>query len=78
MTRRSKKKTGFRINWQAILTDPLLQQILALIVVAVGVITLLTLFRVTQGRWTDKWMNLLRRWFGWGAYPVGVTILLAG
>jgi len=78
MTRRSKKKTGFHINWQAILTDPLLQQILALIVVAVGVITLLTLFRVTQGRWTDEWMNLLRRWFGWGAYPVGVTILLAG
>ncbi len=78
MTRRSKKKSGFRINWQSILTDPLLQQILALIVMAVGVITLLTLFRMTQGRWTDGWMNLLRRWFGWGAYPVGVTILLAG
>ncbi len=78
MTRRNDKKTGFRINWRTILTDPLLQQILALIVVAVGVITLLTLFRVTHGRWTDAWMDLLQRWFGWGAYPVGVTILLAG
>ena len=78
MTRRSKKKTDFHINWRAILTEPLLQQILALIVVAVGVITLLTLFRVTQGRWTDVWLDLLRRGFGWGAYPVSVTILLAG
>jgi len=78
MTRRSKKKSDFSINWQAVLTDPLLQQILALVVVAVGVITLLALFRVTRGRWADTWVDLLRRWFGWGVYPAAVAILLAG
>ena len=78
MTKRSKKKPDFRINWQAILTDPLLQQILSLVIVAMAVITLLALFQVTQGRWANAWTNLLRHWFGWGAYPVAVALLLAG
>lgn len=78
MTRRSKKKPDFSINWRAALTDPLLQQILALVIIAVSVITLLTLFQVTQGRWVNMWADALRHWFGWGAYPAAVTILLAG
>ncbi len=78
MTKRSQKKPSPGINWWAILTDPLLQQILALGIVATGVITLLTLFRVTQGRWANAWVNWLRHWFGWGVYPVAATILLAG
>ncbi|MBU0703127.1 MAG: DNA translocase FtsK [Chloroflexi bacterium] len=78
MTKRNKKKPDSRINWQTILTDPLLQQILALVIIAMAVITLLTLFQVTQGRWANAWTNLLRHWFGWGAYPVAVAFLLAG
>ncbi len=78
MTRRNKNKREISINWYAILTDPLLQQILALILIAVGAITLLALFRVTTGRWADAWVNLLYYWLGWGAYPVGVVIILAG
>ena len=78
MTKRNQKQPVPRITWQAILTDPLLQQILALIVVAVGVVTLLALFRVTQGDWANAWVDLLQRWFGWGVYPVAATILLAG
>ncbi|MFQ6102074.1 MAG: DNA translocase FtsK 4TM domain-containing protein [Anaerolineae bacterium] len=79
MTRRgTKKQPGRSINWRAILTDPLLQQILALIIIAVGAITLLTLFRVTTGHWADAWMGLLYYWLGWGTYPAAVAILLAG
>jgi S-DNA-T family DNA segregation ATPase FtsK/SpoIIIE len=78
MAKRSTKKPEPRVNWGAVLTDPLLQQILALLVIALGVITLLSLFRVTTGRWADAWIDLLRYWLGWGAYPAGVIILLAG
>jgi len=78
MTKRTKREPSPRINWWAILASPLLQQILALIIVALGVITLLALFRVTTGRWADVWIHLLRYWLGWGAYPVAVAIFLAG
>nr|HID12994.1 DNA translocase FtsK [Anaerolineae bacterium] len=77
MTKRSKKPEP-RVNWQASLTSPLLHQILALLVMALGVITLLALFRVTTGRWADAWIGLLRYWLGWGTYPAAVAILLAG
>jgi len=85
MTKKSKKKTETRIDWRTILTDPLLQYILALLVVAVGAITLLALFRLTpalfgvrMGGWVEAWIGWLRHWFGWGAYPIAVVILLAG
>ncbi len=78
MAKRSTKKSEPRVDWGAVLTDPLLQQILALLVIALGVITLLSLLRVTTGRWADAWIGLLRYWLGWGAYPAGVIILLAG
>jgi hypothetical protein len=80
---RGKKKTDPQINWQAILTDPrlheMLQQIAALLITAVGVITLLALFRITTGRWVDMWIKgVLQPLFGWGVYPVSVIILLTG
>ena len=82
MTKRRRKKQEFRVNWQAILTDPLawqtLQQILALLIIALGVITLLTLFQVTKGRWTDAWVDTLWYFLGWGAYPAALAILLTG
>ncbi|MDY7078000.1 MAG: DNA translocase FtsK 4TM domain-containing protein [Chloroflexota bacterium] len=79
MTKRSKKKkSGGRVNWREVLTDPLLQQILALLVIALGVITLLALFQITTGLWADAWIGFLRYWLGWGAYPTGIAILLAG
>ena len=78
MTRRRQSKPQRRIDWRAVLTDPLLCQILALLLVALGVITLLALFQVTTGRWADAWVDHLRYWMGWGAYPAAVAILLAG
>jgi S-DNA-T family DNA segregation ATPase FtsK/SpoIIIE len=79
MTKRSqKKKPELQLDWQAILTSPQLHQIVALIVTAVGVITLLALFQITQGKWSNTWVSFLRFWLGWGAYPAAVAILLAG
>jgi S-DNA-T family DNA segregation ATPase FtsK/SpoIIIE len=78
MSKRSKSKSKRNVNWRAILADPLLQQILALLIIALGVITLLALFQVTKGKWADAWIDLLRYWLGWGAYPSAVAILLAG
>ncbi len=78
MTKRSRKKPKTRFNWRASLTDPLLQQILSLVVIALGVITLLALFQVTTGRWLDAWVDLLQYWLGWGVFPAVVAILLAG
>ena len=74
MTKKTSKKRKPQATWWATLSDPLLQQILALLIVAVGVITLLALFQVTTGRWIDAWVNFLHYWLGWGAYPAAVTI----
>jgi S-DNA-T family DNA segregation ATPase FtsK/SpoIIIE len=78
MARKSDKKPESHLGWQGLLTHPLLQQILALALGAVGLLTLLTLFRVTAGRWTDWWVGRLRYLLGWGVYPIAVAILLAG
>jgi S-DNA-T family DNA segregation ATPase FtsK/SpoIIIE len=79
MTKRSQKsKSEPRVDWWDILTGPQVQQILALLITAAGVITLLALFEVTKGRWADTWTGFLQYWLGWGAYPAAITILLAG
>ncbi len=77
MTKRSNKSKS-RVSMRSVFADPLLLQILALLVIAAGTITLLALFRVTQGRWADAWVALLRYLFGWGVYPVALSILLGG
>lgn len=60
------------------LGSSLLQQILALLIVALGVITLLAAFGVTDGRWANGWVGFLRRLVGWGVYPLGASIVCAG
>ena len=80
MAKRSSKKQAF--DWQVMLADPkfrqMLQWILALLVFAVGVITLLALLGVTRGKLVDPWIGLLRRLFGWGVIPITAAILAAG
>lgn len=73
MARRSSER-----GWGALLTSPLVQQILALLVTALGIITLLAVFQVTKGRWATAWVDLLRYWLGWGVYPAAAVIILAG
>jgi len=61
-----------------IIGAPLLQQILALLVVALGAITLLAVLGVTEGRWANAWVGFLRYLVGWGAYPLSASIIFAG
>jgi len=63
---------------QGVLSSPLLQQILALLVIALGTITLLATFGVTEGHWANAWVEWLRYLVGWGLYPLGVSIVFAG
>jgi S-DNA-T family DNA segregation ATPase FtsK/SpoIIIE len=72
----SKRKSGAQA--EEILTTPLLQQILALLVIAAGAITLLAVFGVTSGHWANAWVGFLGHLVGWGVYPLGATIVLAG
>lgn len=75
---RKNEKPESRFDRRGSLTHPLVQQVLALAVGAVGLITLLTLFQVTTGRWTNAWVEALRYLFGWGVFPIAVALLLAG
>ena len=78
MAKRGRADSRGRIDWRAVLVDPLVRQIIALVLTGVAVITLLTLLGVTSGRWADAWASWLRLWLGWGAYPIGVAMLLGG
>jgi len=78
MAKRSRTDSKGSVDWRAVLLDPLVRQILALVLTGVAVITLLTLFGVTSGRWADAWARWLRLWLGWGAYPMAVAMLLGG
>jgi S-DNA-T family DNA segregation ATPase FtsK/SpoIIIE len=60
------------------LASSLLPQILALLVIALGAITLLALFGVTDGRWANAWVGFLQYLVGWGTYPLAASIVLAG
>lgn len=66
------------IRWRAIASDPVVHSVLALVIVTVGLITLLALFRVTRGRWADAWVGWLQLWLGWGVLPVALAIVAAG
>jgi S-DNA-T family DNA segregation ATPase FtsK/SpoIIIE len=78
MAKRSTAKSRRGVDWRRVLLDPLLRQVLALVLTGLAVITLLTLFGVTSGRWVDGWTAWLQRWIGWGAYPASVAMLLSG
>jgi len=57
-------------------SDPRQREILGLLLLAGGVVTLLGLLGVTSGTLADGWTRLLRRVFGLGALPA--ALLLAG
>jgi len=57
---------------------PLQREIVGLLLLALGAVTLLALLRVTSGVLSDWWMLLLRRVFGWGAVVVALSLLAGG
>lgn len=53
------------------------REILALLLILIGGLTLLALFGVT-GSYTAIWVSLLTRFCGWGAYLLAATLVVAG
>ncbi len=59
--------------------DPRLwRDVLGVLLLSLGGVTILTLLSITRGAITTAWMYFLRRLFGWGAFPFSVFLLLAG
>ncbi|HIQ02120.1 MAG TPA: hypothetical protein EYH30_08335, partial [Anaerolineales bacterium] len=73
-----RSRKGASGQWWAWVTSPLAQQALALGLILLALLTLLTLLRVTSGRWTDAWVRTLQFLFGWGIVPVTAAIGGAG
>ncbi|HID85933.1 MAG TPA: hypothetical protein EYP55_00970, partial [Anaerolineae bacterium] len=54
------------------------QEIIGLLLLALGGVTLLSLLSVTHGTLSDRWADLLRQLFGWGAYAVALGLGAVG
>lgn len=64
---------SFKWSWGARHTE-----LAGVIVIALAVLTLLALTRITQGAWIDWWSDLLRWLFGWGAFVIALVMGMAG
>jgi S-DNA-T family DNA segregation ATPase FtsK/SpoIIIE len=49
------------------------RQIVAWLLIGLGLFSGLTLLGLSPGRWSDLWAGLLRRLFGWGSLPVALS-----
>ena len=58
--------------------QPLQREIVGLLLMALGAVTLLGLLGVTSGVLSDWWTLLLRQIFGWGALVVALSLLVGG
>ena len=68
-TKRTKKHT----RW-----GPSQREVLALLLIALGIVTLLGLLSITQGTLSDVWVHALRQIFGLGTYFIVFMFLAAG
>ena len=68
-----KDRFTFDIRWGG-----LQREILGLLLLTLGCITLLALFSVTRGALSDRWAGLLSQSFGWGAYLVPGGLAFTG
>lgn len=64
-------------RFRIILSKHRQREILALALIAAGVLTLLSLFGIT-GSVTAVWANILTKFAGWGAYALGAAMVVAG
>ena len=76
-TRRRSPRTWRRRRRKTGLTGARLSWVLGLLLLALALITFLTLLSQNRGLLTSAWVDLLRRAFGWGVYvaPAGVALL---
>jgi S-DNA-T family DNA segregation ATPase FtsK/SpoIIIE len=75
-----KKKTTLRERFPITLEPRLREEIVGLLLIAIGGITLLNLlsFGRAQGLLIDSWSLLLRWVFGWGAFLVALAMIAVG
>jgi len=83
--KRSSRQTGLssflKGDWQQKINfslQPLQREIVGLLLIALGAVTLLGLLGVTSGALSDWWALFLRRIFGWGALVVALSFLAGG
>ena len=57
---------------------PSQREVLALLLIALGLVTLLGLLSVTHGTLSDIWVNALRQLFGYGTFLVVLMLIAAG
>ncbi|MGC9347146.1 MAG: DNA translocase FtsK 4TM domain-containing protein, partial [Anaerolineae bacterium] len=58
---------------------PVGQQVMALIVIAVGIVTFISLFpNINSGRLVQAWTRFLVFTFGWAAFPIAALIVALG
>jgi len=60
------------------LDKDLQKEILAVLLIAMGGVTVLALLSVTKGAVSEAWILFLRRIFGWGVYLVAVALIGGG
>lgn len=64
---------GFRLNLGSYIAEAI-----GMLLLADALLTLLGLFGLTSGTILSPWINLLRRWLGWGALLIVITLVSAG
>lgn len=73
------KRTPKQPLWESSLSWGTFQkEILAIVLIGLGVLTLLSLLSVTRGALSDGWVAILRQIFGLGAFVLVVAAILAG
>ena len=60
------------------LDKALQQEILGVLLIAMGAVTALALLSITKGALSEAWVMLLRRIFGWGVYLVSLVLIGGG
>ena len=60
------------------LTSDIGQQFLSLVVIAFGLLTIVTIYGANSGIWISAWARFLVFSFGWGAYSVAAFIIMLG
>jgi len=76
----SKKSPGKKpAQGLPITLDRALQkEILGVLLIAIGSVTVLALLSITQGDLSKTWVLFLRRILGWGVYPAALALVLGG
>jgi len=54
------------------------REILGVVLIAIGSVTLLALLSVTRGALSAAWVLFLRRFAGWGVFPVALGLIAGG